>query len=127
MSVSNTMIDDLYVGEYKELARIISDFPTGLSLETIWFTIKEDTTKTDAQAIVKKIITTTLSVDGQITDAGTNNIAKYSIFLNKADTEKLKARKTYLVDAWAKVTGLEPVVMESGVIMAQPAVTLDRV
>lgn len=127
MPVNNSTIDDLYVGEYKELARVISDFPTGLSLEKVWFAIKENTTKTDAQAIVKKTITATLSADGQITDAGTNNVATYSIFLNKADTEKLKARKVYLFDAWAKVTGLEPVVVESGVVVAQLAVTLERV
>lgn len=126
MPVTNALIDNLYVGEYKELARIISEFPTGLSLETIWFTIKENTTKTDAQAIVKKTITTTASLHGQITDTGTNNLAAFSVFLNKSDTEKLTAKKIYLFDTWAKVTGLEPVVVESGLVVAQPAITLER-
>lgn len=91
-----------------------------------WLTIKENTTQGDTDAIVKKSITPTAGVNGQITKVGgTDNTVSYVFNLVRNDTNKFNPRKRYIFDVWLKVTNYEAAVVHSGKIVVAPAVTLD--
>ncbi len=125
MGFAHSIIDELIVGSPLHIQRTIRISTVYGLVEKCWITVKENTTQTDPQALIKKTITTTATASGQITNAGNSGSAEFVFHLVRADTIKFKPRKSYLVDIWMKQANDEPAGVESGIIITQHAVTLD--
>lgn len=91
-----------------------------------WLTIKSNITHSDAQAVVKKSITTTSSTSGQITDNGASGSAVFQFEINATDAIKLEGGKTYYFDIWLKTSLKDPSRVDNGVVIVERAVTLQR-
>lgn len=94
--------------------------------EKCWFTVKSNVTHPDAQAVIKKSITTTLTSSGHISDSGAGGSAVFSFEINAVDGAKLEAGKMYFFDIWMKTTLKDPTKVDGGVITVERAITLDR-
>lgn len=127
MPVLNSMIDDLIVGEYKEILRPITRVPAGKVLEQAWFTVKKKATDPETEALMKKSITMAATSDGQITNSGASGTGSLYFILTTVDTTKLKPHIVYVFDLWVKLTGIDPILAETGRLIAQSAITLERI
>ena len=126
MALTHTVIDDLIVGSPLHIPRTVK-LEQGVGfLEKCWFTVKENRTKPDTEALIKISITGTPSSGGQITDLGGSGVGTFVFYLLRADTLKLQFRRVYIFDIWIKTSLVsDPAGTESGVIAPHYAVTLD--
>lgn len=60
-------------GDARTVRRTFKNLPTGVTISKAWLTIKSREKDTDAQALIQKDITTSLTAKGQITDASTSD------------------------------------------------------
>ncbi len=98
MPAYHNTIDDIMHGTNKGIRRIIRGVPTGTTITQAWLTIKENETKTDAQALAQKTATLSATAQGQILDAGSSGIADIVFWLLPTDTIKLTPKKPFLYD-----------------------------
>src|SRR5262245_50955367 len=90
-----------------------------------WLTIKESKRDSDAEAIVQKRITTTLTAEGQILDTGAgDNIGQLTFILVSADTADLREGKNYRFDIKIKFNSGRFETPEMGICKVKEAVTM---
>ena len=104
MPTLNSIIDDLVVGSDLWIRRPITGLPAGVTLSQAWLTIKENSTQTDAQAIIQKSITSAATSQGQITDTGADTAGELLFYLIPLDTEKLDPCLIYEFDVKVKLS-----------------------
>jgi hypothetical protein len=72
---------------------------TTVDLTSAKFTIKRKFSNEDSAAAVAKLVTTSLTADGQITDVGgADDLALVQIILSKTDTNAVQAKLDYVWD-----------------------------
>lgn len=126
MAHLNSLLDDLVVGEDRELPRTVDITPIGDTLARAWFTVKEDPLDLDADAIFQKEITGTLSADGQIDNTGSGSpldTAHLYFLLPSADTLLLEPERYYYFDIKGKSTSGAKKVLEGGRLIANKQIT----
>jgi len=75
------------------------EIKTSVDLSSARFIVKKRIKDADADAIVNKLITTTLSASGQITDPrGADDLAIALVFLSRSDSMLFKAEFDYQYD-----------------------------
>lgn len=116
------MIDDIMVGTNKTIARTVTDVPTTNVLNKAWLTVKDNYTRTDANATFQLSITTAATSAGQITDAGTSGTGNLQFLLTPSQTLLLTPKKQYVFDVKVKLVDGSLYPAETGVI-----ITLNRV
>ncbi len=125
MSHLRETINDFVRGDSYQLPRTvtISDIlPENLA--KAWFTVKRRIVDTDAQAILHKTITTVLSADGQIDEAGSAIADGHLYFLlTAADTNAMQALTLYYYDIKVLSSAGDAKVVESGRITSSASVT----
>lgn len=79
MTKTGYTIKDVVIGSAFRITRTYTGLPTGVTISTVYLTVKRNLTDADADALVSISITTTLGANGQITDADTTggSIAMY--------------------------------------------------
>jgi hypothetical protein len=123
MGVLRTLIDDITVGTDKTLARTLIGVPSGFLLLQAWFTVKDNPTRTDAEAVLQKIITSGLSLAGQITDTGTSGVGAMQFELYPTDTLLLTPGQIWLFDIRIKLNSGRVYPGEEGVILTRDRIT----
>lgn len=126
MPVAHTIFDEIIIGSPLHISRSVRIGTQYGQLEKCWLTVKEQYTQPDAEAVIKKSITTSVSTNGQITNAGATGTAEFTFNLVSIDTEKLQSGKTYVIDIWIKLQNDEPSGIETGLIRPHAAVTRQR-
>ena len=66
-------IDPIVIGDDFTIARTYTDVPTGVTITKAWLTVKASDRQLDAAALMQLDITTSLTANGQITDADTTD------------------------------------------------------
>lgn len=125
MSHLRGTINDFVRGDSYQLPRTVTItdiLPDNLS--KAWLTVKRSIADSDEQAVFQKTVTTTLSEDGHIDEAGSESAAGHLYFLlTAADTNALAALLLYHYDIKVLSSGGATRVVESGRITASSAVT----
>jgi hypothetical protein len=93
---------------------------------TAYLTVKADPTDADADALIAKTITTTLSsTHGQIVADGTNaSLAEFKFYLQGTETVLLDPETPYFYDIKYVTSGSKPYVPERGRLFAYQGVTI---
>lgn len=90
------IISDFVAGDHLDIDRVISNVVPTQPLVKAWFTIKANKADPDTSALVQKVITTSDSAQGKITDDGlTDGQADVLFHLLPADTAQLSERICY--------------------------------
>jgi hypothetical protein len=122
MPAYHTIIDDIMVGADKSFRRIVNGVPPGLTIVQAWFTLKDNVTRTDAEAIAQKSITATATAAGQIVAAGSTGIADLLFHLLPTDTIRMTARVQYPYDIQVKLSNNKFYPVDSGLLAPQARV-----
>lgn len=117
MAVIDQEIRDITAGDAGGIRRSYTIAPSTLSLtfSKIYFTVKTRRKDLDANAIIQKSITTTLTGDGQITKPATSpdQVIQFYVLLTKEETALLQPGKSYWYD-FQGITNLgEPYTFET--------------
>lgn len=86
MTVLSNTISGYVVGDDLEIQRSI-EVPQAIS--KAWFTVKSDSSDSDEDAILQKIITDALTTDGQIMDTGSGGTATISFTISGANSRTI--------------------------------------
>lgn len=122
MPVYHTIVDDVTVGDDKSFLRIVNGVPAGLTIIQAWFTLKDNVTRTDVEAIAQKSITTTASAAGQILATGATGAAELLFHLLPADTIRMRPRQEYLYDIQVKLSNNKFYPVDNGALAPQARV-----
>lgn len=128
MAHLRSLIDDLVVGEDREVPRTVDLTPIGEALSRAWFTVKSEIDDSDADAVFQKEITSVSSVDGQIDDIGTDSpITEGHLYflIPSDDTLLLTPEIYYYYDIKAMSASGAKIVLESGRLIAHYQITQD--
>lgn len=123
MGILHSLIDDITIGTNKTIARTVTGIPTDNVLNKAWFTVKDNYTRTDANAVFQLIVSTALTSDGQITDAGTSGTGAMQFLLTPTETLLLTPKKNYVFDIKVKLVDGSLYPAETGVVITDPRVT----
>lgn len=125
MADLNSTIQNIVQGDDCYVIRDIENIPAGQQLTDAWLSIKENHWNTTA--IITKHITTTLSAEGHIVDAGlTDTVGTIQFRLASADTAGLHEFYQYTFDIQVKTSGGSGTSIftpEYGLISVYPSVT----
>lgn len=105
MTKTGEKIGPIVIGDDFTIQRTYIDVPVGGTITKAWLTIKESDMHTDLQALMQLDITTSLTANGQITDADTTggNISM-EFKLPRAKTALAKPRFDYGLDVQVLVS-----------------------
>jgi len=73
MTKTGEKIDPIVMGDDFTIQRTYTDVPTGVTITKAWLTVKASDRQIDADALMQLDITTSLTANGQITDADTTD------------------------------------------------------
>ncbi len=119
MPVYHTVMDELMIGTDYSVRRIIRGIPDNLTLEEAWLTVKENVTKTDAQAIFQRHVNGTPSAEGEIiADGGSDGVADIIFYMIPANTILLTPFKNYLFDIQVELSDGRFYAADEGVVIA---------
>ncbi len=123
MTVADGRIDDFVAGDALEIQRTITAVPSGIIMDTAWFTVKRKYTDDDADAIISKLATDTNDDnEGWIEDVGADGTGTIRFYLSPEETELLTAYSEYPYSIKIKFSNGKPNTPELGVIVAYPTV-----
>lgn len=127
MAHLNELIDDLVVGEDRELPRSVDISPIEDTIAKAWFTVKRYLTDDDVDAIIQKEITAALTADGHIDDIGSlSPIANAHLYflIPSTDTLLLEPDIYYYYDVKGKSSSnAAKKVLEAGRLIASAQIT----
>jgi hypothetical protein len=100
MIAKNVTLKDYVIGDDTEIAFQLTDWPAGVVLAKAYFTMKESLNDGDADAIIQREITISLSAEGQITANGTSGTAEGYFLIRHQDSEwsDIRPRQPYQFD-----------------------------
>lgn len=120
-------ITDIIAGDDYGVDRIIHNVPAGETVVKAWLTIKERVTDDDADALVQLEITDTGTVDGLITDTGTDQLtertAALTFELSADETLQLVPRTPYPYDIQVLLSNGKVATSDIGNIITKQGVT----
>lgn len=122
MPIYHNIIDDIMAGANKGIRRLIRGVDEGLTVTHAWLTVKDNITKTDAQALFQKSITSSGTVAGEILENGSDGTADIIFYLYPADTIKLNPKKYYPYDIMVQVSDGSFYPVDEGAIITRPRV-----
>lgn len=98
-------IGPVVIGDDFTIQRTYTSVPVGVTITKAWLTIKESERQLDADALMQLDITTTLTANGQITDADTTDGIIAMVFkLPRAKTILAKPNFDYGLDVQVKAS-----------------------
>lgn len=116
----------LVVGDDYDVEREVVNVPSGDALLEAWLTIKKSEFDPDADAVIQKHITETLSPGvGQITETGDSvgAVGNLVFQLTAADTALLDPYEQYSYDIQVKTINNKLFTRESGILVPQGQIT----
>jgi hypothetical protein len=122
MPIYHNIIDDIMIGTHKGIRRFIRGVDEGLTITHAWLTVKENITKTDAQALFQKAVTGAVTIAGTILDDGEEGIADIIFYLYPADTIRLNPRRYYPYDVVVQTSDNKYYPVDEGAIITRPRV-----
>jgi len=118
------LISGVVSGDDLEITRTISNIPSGQTLGSAWFTVKENPSDPDSDAKFQKVIGTANAVGtGQITDPGSDATGTVRFDLGTADTGGLDSSISYYYDIQLKTSGGKIYTPEKGRFVVSMGVT----
>src|SRR3954468_10819484 len=78
--------EDFVAGDDLDVRRSVTGVPSGQTLTKAWLTFKTNRFDTDGHALLQKIITSTPTTSGQITDAGASGTGTIVFQLTNVET-----------------------------------------
>lgn len=120
MTKTGEKIVDVAIGDEIRIQRIYTGLPTGINIVKAWFTVKRSERDTDANALFpSKVITTSLTAAGHITDADTAE-GTIAMFFDLAKTDTgvgaVQPNIEYVYDVQVKVSDGAIHTLEKGTI-----------
>ena len=98
-------IDPIVIGDDFTISRTYIDVPTGVTITKAWLTVKASDRQLDAAALMQLDITTSLTANGQITDADTTDGTIAMVFkLARAKTALALPNVQYGYDVQVKAS-----------------------
>lgn len=122
MPAVNVKIRGYVAGDTMTVRRTVEDVPVGQVLATAWMTIKVDIADDDPGAL-QKVITTSATAAGQITDDGADETGVVEFDLSDTETLALGTEVTYLYDIQVKTDAGKVATVERGTIRFIDGVT----
>lgn len=105
MTHTGEKIGPIVIGDDFTIARTYIDVPVGGTISKAWLTIKESDRQLDAAALMQLDITTSLTANGQITDADTTGGSIAMVFkLPRVKTALATPSKEYGLDVQVLVS-----------------------
>lgn len=96
MPLYTDTISNFSCGADLTISRTMTDLPSGLHLNLARLVIKRDLGDALSDALVNKLVSVTLTVDGQITDPGTvSRVGAVTFYLSETDTTTLVEPKWF--------------------------------
>ena len=118
-------ITNFVAGDDLTVERTITLIPSGQILTTAWLTVKRKVSDTDIQAVLQKVITSSLVPNvGQIDDTGADGTGHLIFYIIAAETVLLTPYSEYRYDIQVKLNGGAISTPELGTIVAFPQATL---
>lgn len=118
----NATIDEVPVGDSRTIIRNVPGVPTGMTITKAWFTIKENTSQLDNQALVFKEVTNVSSSAGQITNTGGSGTGAVKFIINPVDSGKLTPLDEYEYGIKVLLSDGNAYTFEKGVWISQAAI-----
>ncbi len=122
MPAVNVKIRGYVAGDTMTVRRTVEDVPATQVLATAWMTIKVIISDADPGAL-QKVITTSATSAGQITDDGADTIGVVEFDLTAVETLALGTEVTYLYDIQVKTDAGKVATVERGTIRFIDGVT----
>jgi hypothetical protein len=98
-------IDPIVIGDDFTIQRTYTDIPVGGTIIKAWLTVKASDRQIDADALMQLDITTSLTANGQITDADTTDGKIGMVFkLPRAKTALAQSNHEYGYDVQVKAS-----------------------
>jgi hypothetical protein len=117
MTKTGEKVGPIVMGDDFTIQRTYTDVPIGGTITQAWLTIKASDRQLDADAMMQLEITTSLTADGQITDADTTDAIIAMVFkLPRAKTALAVAQAPYGYDVQVKASDGLIHTMEMGTI-----------
>lgn len=116
MTRTGVRIDPVVIGDDFRVRRTYTGLPTGTVITTAWFTVKTSESVPDGSALIQKVITTSATSNGQITDADTaDGILEMFFDPNRTETA-LALAQDYVYDIQVKSSSGQIYTLEKGTI-----------
>lgn len=105
MTSTGQKIEPIVIGDDFTVERTYIDVPTGVTITKAWLTVKASDRQIDAAALMQLDITTSLTANGQITDADTTDGTISMVFkLPRAKTALAQPNIPYGYDVQVKAS-----------------------
>lgn len=102
MTAFNRDLQPIVRGDTKQIERVFTGLPTGVTIDRAWLTVKEDASATDP-GLFQITITTAIAPVGRISDATTTDGRLGMYFnINSTQTAAATAGRRYVYDIQAR-------------------------
>lgn len=115
MTKTGVRIDPVVIGDDFTVRRIYTGLPTGISIDTAWFTVKTNESDPDLSALIQKVITPIEAPSGHIVVATTSG-GYLEMFFDPTRLETVNAIEgtEYLYDVQVRTTSSKIFTLEKG-------------
>jgi len=120
--ITNGFIADLRVNDDYDLVLGIPNIPTGVTLQSVWLSVKTDSSVADLNATIFVKITPLAGVAGQITDTGADTVAEAVFTLSRGVTALLSSYTWYQYEIVAGLSNNKQRGLERGRLWPLPAI-----
>lgn len=117
MAETNVRVENLVAGDTWKFNRTHTSLPTGVTIQKVYFTVKDNPEQDDADAVIQVFITDTLSVNGQITDNTTTSdgVIEFNVIVPSSLTN-ISTLKSFFYDFEGIATDDSVYTFETGLI-----------
>ena len=112
-------------GDAFAIKRTITRIPAGVTISEAWLTVKSDYATVDASATFQKIITSSATASGQITDIGSDGMGEVVFEISATNTLAMSADFDYYYDIQILLSNGSIRTIERGITSALAQVTID--